>query len=580
MLTKLKFQNFKRFENVEIDLDDTVVLIGPNNSGKTSVLQVLSLWDIGVKHWIEKRGWKSGAKERTGVVVNRRDLFAIPVPSSRLLRYSQAVRDVSKTNGLQKTKNILMTILVEGLTDGKQWRCGFEFDYANAETFHVRPLSVDNNERMSVPEQVKNISIAYLPPMSGLSSDEFLKQPGEINVLIGQGQTAQVLRNLCFQVAYPVPDLRSPSENWKIIVNTIDDLFGVRLDTPIFSPQRAEIKVTYRERSNNKMDLSSSGRGLQQTLLLLVYLHLNPGAILLLDEPDAHLEVLRQRSTFQCIRNIASNYNAQIIAASHSEVVLNEVATSGTVIAFVGKPHRLEAGHASQVASQLVKSLTTIGWDQYYLAEQRGWVLYVEDATDLSILKEFASLLDHPARECLENCFVKYLSTNIPQQARDHFFGLQEAKSDLVGVAIFDRLDKQLQDNPSLKETMWSRREIENYFCTEGVFMRWASDVPSTDLFSLADADESAAIMQKAIEEVSRLLALDDKEPWSVDVKASEEVLDRVFRVFFKAKNLPVSFRKGRYYELIRFMKREEVSIEVVEKLDLIAETAKRARPK
>ncbi|HKV38667.1 MAG TPA: AAA family ATPase [Blastocatellia bacterium] len=48
MLTKLKVRNFKRFEEVEIGLGETVVLIGPNNSGKTAGLQAVALWDIGV----------------------------------------------------------------------------------------------------------------------------------------------------------------------------------------------------------------------------------------------------------------------------------------------------------------------------------------------------------------------------------------------------------------------------------------------------------------------------------------------------------------------------------------------------
>ncbi len=48
--------------------------------------------------------------------------------------------------------------------------------------------------------------------------------------------------------------------------------------------------MNYHERGS-VLDLSSSGRGLQQTLLILAYLYANPGAVLLFDEPDAHLEI-------------------------------------------------------------------------------------------------------------------------------------------------------------------------------------------------------------------------------------------------------------------------------------------------
>ena len=44
MLTKLTIKNFQRFDEAEVDLGKSVVLIGPNNSGKTTVLQALALW--------------------------------------------------------------------------------------------------------------------------------------------------------------------------------------------------------------------------------------------------------------------------------------------------------------------------------------------------------------------------------------------------------------------------------------------------------------------------------------------------------------------------------------------------------
>jgi predicted ATP-dependent endonuclease of OLD family len=45
MLERLVVRNFKRFEEVAINLSQAVVLVGPNNSGKTSALQALALWD-------------------------------------------------------------------------------------------------------------------------------------------------------------------------------------------------------------------------------------------------------------------------------------------------------------------------------------------------------------------------------------------------------------------------------------------------------------------------------------------------------------------------------------------------------
>jgi len=55
MLTKLTLTNFKLFEKAEIELADRVVFVGPNNSGKTTALQALALWNVGVRKWLERR---------------------------------------------------------------------------------------------------------------------------------------------------------------------------------------------------------------------------------------------------------------------------------------------------------------------------------------------------------------------------------------------------------------------------------------------------------------------------------------------------------------------------------------------
>ncbi|MCY4505712.1 MAG: AAA family ATPase [Acidobacteria bacterium] len=66
MLTRLVIRNFKRFGEVEIDLGSPVVFIGPNNSGKTSAMQALALWDVGLKRWNEKRAGTSTRRSRRG----------------------------------------------------------------------------------------------------------------------------------------------------------------------------------------------------------------------------------------------------------------------------------------------------------------------------------------------------------------------------------------------------------------------------------------------------------------------------------------------------------------------------------
>ena len=308
---------------------------------------------------------------------------------------------------------------------------------------------------MPIPKEAGSVNIIFLPPVSGLAATETRLDYGAINVGIGEGRTADVLRDLCYCI------LEESPERWNSLVDRIETLFGAKLEAPRYVEERGEITMGYQER-DKPLDLSSSGRGLQQTLLVVACMYANPDAAILLDEPDAHLEILRQRQIYNLITEVASEQGNQIIADSHAEVLLNEAAGRDLVVAFVGRPHRIGGGK-----SQVRKALTEIGFEQYYQAEQTGWVLYLEGSTDLRILQAVAKRLGNDcARAVLERPFVHYVG-NSPAAAAHHFHGLREAPTGLKGVALFDRLASGAPDDPYLRHLVWERREIENYLCTE-----------------------------------------------------------------------------------------------------------------
>jgi len=580
MLTRLKISNFKKLDDVDIELGKTVVLIGPNNSGKTSALQALALWDIGLRQWNAKREGKASPEKRPGVAINRLEMISIPVPNLNLLWSDLHTRDKEQVEGKSRTKNIRIDVIVEGVTNDKNWSCGIEFDYSGEESCICRPVRkpgfegkpVKEAKFTEIPNEANEVRIAFLPPMSGLAAVEPKLEPGRLNVLLGEGQTAQVLRNLCYQI-YEKSDGTS---DWMELTDRLKMLFGIELIPPQYIKERGEIKMSYKEQSGKQFDISSSGRGLQQTLLLLAHLYANPNTVLLLDEPDAHLEVLRQRQTYQLITDIAEKKGSQIISASHSEVVLNEAADRDVVIAFVGKPHRID-----DRGSQVLKSLKEIGFDHYYLAEETGWVLYLEGSTDFAILKAFAETLMHKeAIDALARPFVHYVQ-NQPNKVNDHFWALKYAKDDLTGLAIFDRLDRPLPDNMGTVAIQWKKRELENYLCMEEVLLAYAKHDLPDNFFGRAEEARRLNAMKESISEVaSALKTLKRLEIWSPDIKATDEFLDPLFDKYFEKLGLPNLVRKSDYHILARLVPKDKIDPEIIEKLDAIVETAKKAKPR
>ena len=182
---------------------------------------------------------------------------------------------------------------------------------------------------------------------------------------------------------------------------------------------------------------------------------------------------------------MARENDNQIIAASHSEVLLNEAAERDVVVAFVGTPHRMD-----DRGSQVLKALREIAFEHYYQAEQTGWVLY------------------------------------------------REATPKLRGVAIFDRLEQEIPAINGVECLEWRRREIENYLCYRETLFEYAKATSQVDsigpLFTAGEASRRMKAMEEAIEEVTRAMETFGKgSPWDVNTKVSDDFLDPLFRSYF-----------------------------------------------
>ena len=301
---------------------------------KTTALQALALWDIGLRRWNEKRAGKATPEKRPGVTINRRDLIAVPVPDANLLWRDLHVRDVQRVNGGQETKNIRIDIIVDGVANDRAWTCGLEFDYANEESFYCRPLrrsEEKNPERMRVPDECSDVRVAFLPPMSGLAASETRLDPGAVNVRLGEGRTAEVLRNLCFQIVIG----EHGAASWASVRDRIEALFGVVLDEPKYIAEHGEVTMAYRDPGGARLDISSSGRA--ANVAVARHLAVNPGSVLL-REPDAHWRSSRQRQIYQRHRRRPRTIQPDHCSQPFRGDSETEAADRDVVVAFIGTP--------------------------------------------------------------------------------------------------------------------------------------------------------------------------------------------------------------------------------------------------
>jgi hypothetical protein len=87
--------------------------------------------------------------------------------------------------------------------------------------------------------------------------------------------------------------------------------------------------------------------------------------------------------------------------------------------------------------------------------------------------------------------------------------------------------------------------------------------------------------MRESITEVSKALeTLGKGSPWDANTKVSDDFLTPLFDKYFKKLGLPNVMAKKNFHELARLVPKEKIDSEVQEKLDVIVEAKRRAKPR
>ncbi len=591
LLHYLEIENFKRFgERQRIELDHPAVLIGPNNCGKTSAIQALALWSQAVKTWFDARK-DSSAKERTATSINRLNIVAVPVQRTRFFWHNTQVRAGNKDIPL------IITVGVE--FQGQVIPLPIRFRNQGDELVYCTPdpQCIGNLDFL---RHAASLKVELLYPMSGLETEEPLLQPGRIDVLLGQGQTAQVLRNLCLIVN------RTSTNDWQRVTQLMRRLFHIELLEPR-ETSRGSIELQYRQSGVREvLDVSSAGRGFQQMLLIFSYLYSHKGSVLLVDEPDAHLEILRQKQVYVLLRDIASENSSQVVMVTHSEVILDEAIDNNLTLLLDGK--------ADDLANKqdIRNSLKHFGAEHYIKARERGYVFYAEGGTDVDMLRAMAERLSHPVASIWDeriNSF--YVQNNYPDQdlnaelerveggfgvtPQQHFNGLRNLLPDLKGLAILDNDGRSRTGNTAgpLKISYWKRYEAENYFVAPEVLRSFArTHYADLDLFGGFQAEIDTVLDRLILERLFEGVQA-DFDAWKQatpevarvlwEAKTERQKLSTFAEDFFRRLAYQLGgqmlLKKGELHRLIALVPPQSLAPEVHEKLDLLYDLFSTAIP-
>jgi predicted ATPase len=543
VIRQVVIRGFKRFGEVTFDLPGHVVVAGPNNTGKTTLLQAIAAFSLALDFWRRRNDFQRHGGAYTKVPVTRQVFSAVPL---RMFDLLWSNRDYGKP--------IEITIREDN------WVVTVEFIPDSTEQIYVRPQPTAAPKLFA--DGVASLQAVFVPPMTGLSTEEPVYQTPKIDQLLGLGKPGDVLRNLLVQA-------HQDQVAWANLTDSIRRLFGYELLAPDASG--ADIVAEYRSAPQApRLDIASAGSGFQQVLMLLTFLNTRAGSVLLLDEPDAHLHIILQDAIYGELRSVAQRQRSQLVVATHSEVIINAVEPRELCV-LVTRP-RMLADDAER--ANLIRSLSILTNADIMLAETCRGVLYTEGHTDLAILREWARILGDPALDYLTRG-VFWKPTVLEHRpgvegvpARDHYEALRLVRESVPGLVLLDG-DANPNIGPTeltgtgLQRVRWRRYEIESYLVHPAVLARYVEQQVGVS---------SAA---QHVTDLERYLK-DNLPPAVIAAPLGDHVfLDNTkARTQLIAPALEAAGLHGipytRYHEIAALMRPEEIHPEVREKLDAI----------
>jgi hypothetical protein len=484
MITKLTLHNFKNVGEQVYEFGQFDLLVGPNNSGKSTILQALAIWQFCVEEF--RRSKRTGSSGTQVVLPN---FTALPVPEFNLLWKDRIDRQYPLQDGKKKQEYILIGIVVEwNRPDEESGSFGVELRYHSPQTIYAIPIGGWKNFRdCDVRRDLPNI--AYVPPFSGLEPTEKWLDISPMRQQVGKGQPGSVLRNLLLRVSNR--DKQSPSDyppgDWDEIARTMRQWFSIDIRAPKYdSSSDVNIIVDYLHRGK-RFDIISGGSGFHQTLTLLAFLYGYHSTTILLDEPDAHLHVNLQREILDYFKRKSLGTRVQFLIATHAEELVRGVEATQIVSLLTGKPKRIQS------SAPVLRAMADVPNEEIVRLQASPFILYVEGESDERIIRAWAGVCD--AESTIDKfCFHVMAGgskKSMKEAADEHFAALKQIIPQVKRMMLFDFDDEARafhpnNDNPSLKE--WKRKNIENYLLVPDAWKRAVAQQTGSreiDLFTL-----------------------------------------------------------------------------------------------
>jgi energy-coupling factor transporter ATP-binding protein EcfA2 len=469
MINTIRFKNFKALEDFTIHLKDFNVLTGPNNNGKSTILDGLRVLQGAFRY-------ASRYNPRLIKSLYGGTYYGYEIPAASIPIILENVQTNFNTDE--------PSILTFKLEQGKTLTLYFHNEhptYLFFDTPNRTPLSA-TSFRKEFP-----LNISIVPTLGPFEVEEELLDADYVKRWYGSRRSPRMFRSYWFYNSEHFSEFKEQVEKtWK----------GMSISLPERRSTFSKEIVMFCEEERMPREICWAGFGFQIWLQLLTHIINSKNAnIIIVDEPEVYLHPDLQHK----ILDLLKTKDAKVILATHSVEIINSIEPSEVLL--IDKRNKSSKRISDLEGLQSISNILGSGQNIQLTRLARGKKILFVEGLD-------AKLLNRAAKICkLDDLFTSGEITTIAIEGftqHERIIHTNWAFSKVLGeslkiAVLLDRdyrtdeeiaiVEEKLTSEVSLIHIL-QRKEIENYFIIPGaiekaVFARLPEGMDRMDVENL-----------------------------------------------------------------------------------------------
>ena len=451
MVRQIIIERFKSIESATLDLGKINVLVGANNSGKSSVLQALQFTTSvaqTAKLYSQTTKFDKNGVWATSVYPDQ--LIYSPVKDPYVLAKGGILKEdiklgISVTFAENNGEKVVATF-----RKGRNKNIAARFE---GETVGQHLSSLENPFCM------------YVPGLAGIPFEEEIRTVGVVRRIAAKGDSNTVFRNV-------INLLFQDMNKWELFLTDLKVIFPTIEFTISANPNvDGSIDVRFQLNPTDTMlPIDLAGTGVLQAIQIAAYVNYFKPSLLLLDEPDSHLHPNNQRALAALLVSLSDRTETTILISTHSRHLMSALHEDA-------KFFLVKNGTISNSIYDHYVGLLELGALDEYDRIKNGdlkYVILTEDSSEDS-RKYLRGVLESSGYDRSEFQIYSYNSVSKIESAKMFAHFLLDINPDLTVIIYRDRdglydseiqtIKEQIEFDSRVKCVIADFNDIEMYYC-------------------------------------------------------------------------------------------------------------------